>query len=157
MPKRDDDLSLAERIERLELRGVTKRPDQAAELGMGLSTLHRHLKREGMTQSMNYRDWIPWTIAAEHHSDEVGRKLRRLAQAADGRDTPMKGRRGNAVQWATRLVERRRDVAYSREKGFSIVIVSPHAETWYLKDLLEAANRFIKTLPQLDDLGEHTN
>lgn len=154
MQQRHEQIPLADRIADLEARGVTDRVQQADAIGVSRSTLMRHLKVAGLTEERaNLKKWIPWTVAQQHHSDPTLRKLRILAQAAQGRQTKHRLRRGQTVIWATKLVEEGLDVTYSRRAGVSIV---PAGQPWILKRLLVAAQRAIHDMPQFD-LGKDAN
>lgn len=144
-----EQISIAARVRALEERGVTTRHAQARELGIGYSTLMRHLSNSGETAP--YADlgrWVP-PLATEHRTDPTTRKLQYLAQAAEGVDTKYKIKRGYAVQWARALVAEGKDVTYSQIHGFRVV---RHGREWYLKTLLDEAERFITGFDHVSEL-----
>lgn len=98
------------------------------------------------------KTWIPWTLRPEHRDSIEARHLRTLAQAAEQRPTKYRSRRGSAIQWATRIVEQDQDITYCDETGFVYKTADP--ADWYLKELLDAAQRYVLQLTQLDELGE---
>lgn len=138
----------------LEEAGLTRR-EQAARVGMPYSTYMRRLSGEGLIMGSRRRSrWTPWSVSTHHNQrDPIARRLRWLIQAAKGDDTKYRGKRAAAIQWARDLVDRHMDVTYSQERGFREVPASPgEGDSWYLKDLLTAAERHVLSLPQLDDL-----
>jgi hypothetical protein len=159
MPSQSHEPTLAAKLEDLRQQGVTGRQEQADALDMNLRTLQRHMRREGLTTERgSLKEWIPFTVAEEHRDDPVYRNLRSMAKAAQGRHQNATARRGSAVQWARTLVDAGRDVTYSRTSGFRTPVARVRRDgTWYLKRLLIAAERYITSLPQLDDLGKDSN
>lgn len=148
-------------VYQLEQRGVVNRQEQAHVLGMSWSAFKRRLQAAGLSgrRRVSLSRWIPWSIAVEHHDDPTGRKIRILAQAADGRDTKHRSRRGATIVWAKTLVEAGKDITYDRESGYAIVDASP--DDWYLRGLVRAAERYILNLPPVelpaDDLGKDSS
>lgn len=156
MPRQSHIPSVAERVAALERQGVTNRSQQARALGMGYSTLLRHLSHSDDVRRRPRLDrWIPWTVRVEHHSDAINRKLRLLAQAAEKRPTRYRLVRGYAAQWAAKLVEQGLDVTYSRSDGWSIVPANP--DDWYIERLLAAAQLYITGLDKTPDQQEQSN
>lgn len=143
---------LVEKLEALQRSGVTTRRAQAEALGVPLTTLTRWIRQDGLKQKRSLKRWIPWRVAAEHHDTQEARHLRFLAQAAEQVPTKYRSHRGMAIQWAARLVAEGKDVDYRRDMGFLIITANP--QEWHLRTLLDAAQRFVAGLPQLDDLGE---
>jgi len=112
------------------------------------------LRRADLIERPSLSEWIPWKVTREHHSMRVARRLRLLAQAAEGREPAERLERGKAIQWARCVVADGRDVTYSPEAGWGWKRADP--ADWYIRRLLEAAERRILDMPQLDGLGEHT-
>jgi hypothetical protein len=153
--------SFKDQLEDLERQGVVNRQQQAHVLGMSWSAFKRRLQAAGLSgrRRVSLSRWIPWTVAIEHHDDPTGRKIRILAQAADGRDTRHRSRRGATIVWAKMQVEAGMDVTYDRETGWAIVEADP--SDWYLRGLLRAAEEYVLNLPSIDvtadDLGKDSN
>lgn len=143
---------LEEIVQGLVEQGITSRVGQARALGWPLSTYMYRLRRADLIVRPSLSEWIPWKITREHHGQAVAKRLRLLAMAAEGRNPRKRLPRGKAVQWAKALVARKMDVTYSPEDGWGTKRADE--SDWYLRRLLEAAERHILSLPQLDDLGE---
>lgn len=144
--------TLADQVAELEEQGVTSRADQAAALEVPLSTFMRRLNKAGLTeQRVSRREWIPWTVAERHHHSSIHQRLGFLTQAAQERDTPSRLSRAQAIRWATKTIEQDLDVTYSSGEGFILIPANP--DDWYLRRLLDAALRYVLSLPQLDELG----
>lgn len=150
MPKQSHRPTLADRIADLERQGVTNRREQAAELEMPYSTFMRHVSQRGLTRRADLSAWIPWAYLPEHHNAAILRNMRRLAQAAEQRDTRYPGKRAAAIQWARQVVAEDRDVAYDQRRGFYLTPVKARRK-WHIQALLLAAERYVSNLPQLDD------
>lgn len=143
---------LEEAVRGLVEQGITTRVGQARALGLPLSTYMYRLRRDDLIVRPSLSEWIPWTVTREHHGRAVARHLRLLAQAAEGRNPKKRLPRGKAVKWAQGLVDGGLDVTYSPSVGWGTKRANP--QDWYIRRLLEAAQRHILSLPQLDDLGE---
>src|SRR5687768_6756247 len=112
----------------------------ARELGMGVSTLRRRLKDQGLTKPQrSHRDAIPWTMpdTPEGYKHTFGVYLRELSTAAQTGDALVSLYELNtALRWARELVAKRQDVSYSEVKGWEII---PAGNDSHVQAVLERA------------------
>lgn len=136
-----NDDELLELVRTLERKGVTGRRAQAEELGIGLSTLMRRLKRVNATSPrLDHSEWIPWPkISEADYNHNTYRYLTMLSQAAQGVPTEHAHLRASAVHWAEGLLDRGMDVTY-RQK-WRVVPADP--ADWHLRRLYDAASAYL--------------
>jgi hypothetical protein len=93
----------------------------ADQLGGTVSGWRQAFRRAGYTKkNTSHKDWLPWTVAEEHHNAYVAKLIRHLSHLEKGHklselEEEHRWLAKTAIDWANKLLDQGLDYDYDRD------------------------------------------